>query len=170
MAVERVFTVEDARLSITIDKHDLDKELVQQSELFARVVQAVTLAVSLKDEAKELLGMVEATVRLEYRQKAVVAGDKITEGVVAERTRVDERMVSATDDWLQTKKVADDWSGLREAYSQRMNMLRELVSLYGMGYFMDSSARSARSGAGADKLYSDDKAELAKGRRRRATQ
>ena len=142
--------VADLKKYLVIDKDALDEALVTQADIFYRISEQYSLAISRRDEAAEILKSVDADTGLTIREEAAGEGRKITEGLVASAVQNSREHKEATDYYFACKKEVDDWGNLRESFSQRAHALRELVQLYVSGYYAVSSVSGASTQATED--------------------
>lgn len=124
---------------LKIDQHALDIALREHPDLFYKVASELALAISNRDEAKQDVDDIEATVDMELRRAASVSEDKVTEKAIESNKWADKRVVSANDKFLEARFEAAKWAALKEAYESRSYALSKLVDLYVVGYFSDKS-------------------------------
>lgn len=122
-------TLEHWKSFLQIDKLALDDCLIEQPEVYYHVSEGVTLAVEARDAAKLDLDELMAKKDQEIRTKAAVDEEKLTETAIQNKLRGLPEIQEAQQDLLTTRKAADDWLALKEAFQQRSFMLRELVAL-----------------------------------------
>jgi len=122
--------VSDLEARLLIDKHALDDECLDQPNRYYRVSEALTLAISQRDQAKQELTEVEARIDAEIRE----GHDTETDG------RLTEKMVESQ------KSLHREVLKAKAAHGKRRYMLQGLIDLHLGGYFgsSDSVPRSVR--------------------------
>lgn len=141
--------VEQYEEGLQIDQNALEDALQSQVPSYYEVSKRLSEAESRRDAAKHYLKTVEARVDDEIRRKAKEDGEKITEGAVAARLLVDEAVTEANNLYMDASAQYRDLVALKEAYSQRSYMLKELISLWIANYYSgdidDRASRSVRN-------------------------
>lgn len=137
--------IEALRAGLRIDKYALDDALVQQPETLYEVGMLYARASDKRDTLKDNLSRVHAEVYESIRQEKLRASEKFTESVLSNLVLQDARHKDASSEYLDAKAEAAELLELKEAYSQRTFMVKDLCNLYCNEYF----ARSATSSAGA---------------------
>ena len=145
--------------ALLIDKHDLDTELLSQADLFYRVAQEYTKAVSIKDEAYELMKETDANLNLSIREAAEQAQEKITEAKISATVLSHDQHSQIFSKWLNAKEESDKLGHLKEAFIQRSYMLRDLAQLYIAGYYSEKSV-SAENVTSKDAVYKKRKERM----------
>ncbi|KKN90059.1 hypothetical protein LCGC14_0231720 [marine sediment metagenome] len=131
---------------LQINPNDLDTELIRQPELFFRVGQAHALAISERDGAKEDLAVTDASLNFEVRNALEKEGTKATMDLVAAEVQAHKDHGADMQAYLETKRKADELGALRDAFSQRAYMLREMVNLFMANYFATESVSRGEAG------------------------
>lgn len=126
---------------LKIDKNDLDEELIQQSQLYYEAGSQYAKAASRSAFLKEQLRKVQSEVDLEIRAQAIEAGDKVTETMVYNKSILDPRYKQAFYEYATSCQEVDEMSALKEAFSQRAYLLKDLVALYLNGYFISNAEK-----------------------------
>lgn len=147
--------------SLKLDKHDLDTGCIEQPEIFQRVSSDLARFVSLRDRAKRSLADAEALVDVEVRK--AFSSRKVTEKEIAATVRLDQRIIDATDSLMYYSYVVGRLGALKEAYEHRRAMIKELVTLYQIGYWGEVSGRREARDA-SERQASYVKAEVSKRR------
>jgi hypothetical protein len=129
---------------LEINKDNLDRELVWQAELFHKAAHAYALAVSRRDELKEEIRLLSADLALLLRRKLEAKG-KVTEGLVQNHLEAAPDYQALRKQLAEASRETEILAALKEAYSQRSWMLRELCSMYIAGYFSTTSIRGEAS-------------------------
>lgn len=115
---------------LVIDKHDLDSCLVEQPGCFYHVAQGLAFATAERDAAKLEMEEIQAKLDQELRAEAVRKDEKLTESAIQNKLRMLPKVQDAQRKFLDLRKDAEQWLALKEAFSQRSYMLKELVALY----------------------------------------
>lgn len=142
-----VWDLSEFRKNLKINKYQLDEEIVQQSENYFSVAEQYANVVSLRDEAYEKLKQVDADLYLDIRDRLAHSGEKATEATVNSLVMVDEEHVKQYEVYLEHKRQSETLQALKDAFSQRSFMLRDLAQLYISGYYMDGAVVGAETGA-----------------------
>ncbi|MCK5235407.1 MAG: hypothetical protein KAR06_00365 [Deltaproteobacteria bacterium] len=129
--------IEEFRDLLKLDRTKLDHACQTQADLFYRVSQQYTMAVSRRDEAKEEVSMVDAKMGQKLRATALANDEKLTDKKMAADVQASSEHEEAHSNYLTIKAEADEWGILKESFLQRASMLKELCSLYIAGYFSD---------------------------------
>ena len=142
--------LEDA---LPIDKHDLDEAHVRQPQLFYEVSKGLAEANANAEMAKLAKEQTYAELDQVIRDQAGAASEKITEPGVKQAIVRHPKMQKAETLLIQTKRIAENWQGMMDAFRQRSYHLKGLVELYTANYFVSESggkaAGAAREGAAA---------------------
>mgnify|MGYP000851123704 FL=1 len=124
---------------LKIDKHDLDNEVTRHSDLLHTALEAHAHAVNLRDAAKNKVEELYAELSLKYRRDADNSGIKMTEDRIKQSVLVDKQYKDVQNDLLLLKLDCDKLAALKDAYTSRGYMLRELAGLWIGGYFSNRS-------------------------------
>jgi hypothetical protein len=130
--------LEEFRGYLAIDKHALDKELMQQSQLFFTVAEELVQATSKRDTRKEALAVVDA--RLDRKFRDMTSG-KATETAIKSMVLLDKEHLDAMALYLELKLEADKLTALKEAFQQRNYAIRDLCQLFVSQYFAQDSVK-----------------------------
>ena len=144
------------KAKLEIDRDRLDAAVMEQSQIFDEVGERHIRACDLRDAAKTRLAIKDSELAVRYRTKLNASGEKSTDSIVNDYVLLDPSRNTENDIYTARKKEADLWGILREAFEQRMRMLRELVSLHATGYF------NAQSMGGPRNVVRDALAETAR--------
>jgi hypothetical protein len=150
--------------AIIIDKHALDDCVVQQPELFYRVAERLALEISLRDEIKDRLTVVQAEADAQIRRDAEIGEIKVTESAIKMEVVRHPDVIIVRDMLAALNKSVGLLQALKESYSQRSYMLKELVSLHLASYYGDETATA--SGA-KDRTYVKNRKALQEERNKR---
>lgn len=144
MAVAKA-KIEALKDRLLINKHGLDDEFIQQPSLFFEVSETYVLAVSTRDALKEELATVDAELDGVMRKAAEKRSERITEPQVKMAIQSHPKHTSASNNYLEAKEAAALLEALKESFSQRSYMLRDLASLYVANYYEQSSMQGTNS-------------------------
>jgi len=128
--------------ALKIDKHGLDDELLQQSDIFYRVSKEVAFAASRRDMAYDNIKVTDAGLNATVREELTEEGEKVTEGKVQASVLAHPDHIAAVKEHLAVKEEAELLDALKNSFSMRSYMLRELCSLHNAGYFADKPMQS----------------------------
>lgn len=117
---------------------------MKQPDYLYHVAEQVSLHRSRRDAAKKELEEKEASLYIEIRHRASVQEERITEAEVKAQMTLDRTHRTLTNQLAEANELLSRWEVLKEAFSQRSYMLRELVALYLARYYGDP-ARSAEN-------------------------
>ena len=123
------------RNRIKIDRDALDKAVEEQAQVFLEVCDRHVHALSKRDEIRDKLARRDAEIAREVRRQAEKGKTRATEAMINDSVLLHIDHVKLNTDCAELKKQADLWSVLRDAFDQRMRMIRELVNLYAIGYY-----------------------------------
>lgn len=129
---------------IKLDKQRLDLATEEQAEVFLEIGERHAQAVSVRDLAKDTVTRVDAELARDKRIAAAKAGEKITEKITDDYVCLHEKHAAAVAAYADARRAEMKWSALRDAFDQRMRMIRELVGLYAAGYWTNSGTAGAR--------------------------
>lgn len=135
------FTVTKDQLKI--DQYALDEMLIQQAMLYFTAAQQATFKSQDADVAKDALNTAKADAYQRIRDGCITGNVKFTETLLANDVALDSEVLKAHAAFTKAKFEADEASALRDAFSQRSFMLRDLVQLQITGYFMKNSGGEA---------------------------
>lgn len=155
--------LEEFKGYLKIDKEALDNELVEQPMLFYKISQAFVMAAAQRDLLKEKLTETDAVLDTEVRE--ALGDEKYTEAVVKNEVTKDKKHKAAFNDWLRAKTDADLFLALKESFSSRAYMLRDLCALYSANYFENNAIRT--QGNQDKAVYNINRAKLANARERK---
>lgn len=157
-----MISIEEFKGYLSIDKNALDTEITQHPELLFKVSEAYAEAAALRDAKKEELAEIDAELDSEIREEA--KDEKVTEAIVRNRIQVHPFHAAAFKVYLESKQQADVFSALKEAFSSRGYMLRDLVALFATNYYEQGSVKGSITD---DAVYRQRRQTLADARGRR---
>lgn len=123
---------------LAINKGNLDEEVSRQPMLFFEVSEAYVHAAAERDACKEELTSIDAELDGTVRA-ALAKKEKVTEAMVKNAVQSHQKHQDAFDTYMQAKTKADLLSALKEAFSQRGYMLRDLAQLFMASYYEQTS-------------------------------
>lgn len=130
---------------LSIARDSLEQACTKQPDLLYRVAEQVALHRSRRDAAKKELEEKEAALYIELRRAAAMLEERVTEAEIkAQMTTKREHQV-LTARLAEANELLVRWEVLKEAFSQRSYMLRELVALYLARYYGGDPARGAEN-------------------------
>jgi len=132
-------TLKDARKRLRIDKDDLDGAIIEQSILFAEVSTNLVEAKAEKDKVKNDRDSLEAGISNSFRKTFLRKKEKFTESSLREDVLLDEEYIEVKKKYLKALNFVEAWEVMKESYSQRSFMLRELAHLWTANYYGDTS-------------------------------
>lgn len=130
-------TLRELEEGLLIDENALDEAIERQADYFYRVSKQLSLLISRRDAAKQLLEDEEAKVDTQLRALARTNDDKITENEIRAQIRLRSEVKKARQQFLKLSAEASEYKALEAAFEQRSYALGHLVNLYTAGYFGD---------------------------------
>jgi hypothetical protein len=159
--------LEEFRERLTVDRNALDEALLEQPELYWLVSEAYVSACAKRDTAYDNIKTIDAELDKSIRVNFEKSGKKVTDKVVLSETLAHADHQNAVYEHLTLKEQAEKLGALKESYSQRSYVLKELVNLYVSGYYAQSSVDRESSRAVDDHMYQSNKSRLAEERKSR---
>lgn len=153
--------IEEFRTLLQIDRNALDDELICQADLYFRVSEAQVMAASEADSLKEAVLLKDAELDSEVRHDLEVAGDKTTADIVRAGVNAHPDHLEAIEEYLEAKLHADKLRAMKDSFSMRSSMLKNLVELFCTSYYTIEAVRTPASAA----QYTKDRSRLAAARR-----
>lgn len=161
------FTLQQAKNGLQIDSDDLDSAIINQSVLFYNVSQELVAAKENRDKLKDALDRIEAELSSDFRIELLENKEKVTEARLKELVINDTEFQHARSNYLKARNLVDSWESMKEAYSQRSFMIRELAHLWAANYYGDPSI-SVKSGNIGEAVDRENRRKLTKSRKRRS--
>lgn len=158
---------EDGPPNLTIDRDDLDGELVRHPQMYWEASEASVLAASRRDGMKQSMDQLDASLFKRLRIKLVSKGEKDTDTAVKAAVERHPEHKQAVEDYLESVKAAALAEAFKWAVDQRGKALRELASLYVSNYYAADSARSKSAGEAREALQGENRRRIAEERARR---
>jgi hypothetical protein len=154
--------IREKRDAIMIDRNALDEMWVMQPQIYHDIAERTAMEISRRDEAKDMLREIEATIDAELREAADIDFQK--NGVKKPTETAIKNMVRDDVRWKRANKAHAELEGnvallgaLKESFMQRRYALQDLVTLHVSGYGMDASSKPSR-----DARYEDNKQRMNK--------
>lgn len=121
------FTLDYGKSKLLIDRYDVRESCFDQLILFDEVSGKTALTKSLYDKKKEELAGLDAYLRNKAR---IDNADKkeLTEGRLKEIVILDESRKDMAMEVFDAKFLHDNWSNLKECYTQRASILKSLMN------------------------------------------
>jgi hypothetical protein len=133
---------------LKFNPHELDKAILNQSVLYQKVHENYAISCSQRDALKKLIEEVYAQNSLRIRDQANTEGKKLTEDVVKQLTLLDPDYQEVTTAWLDSKLDSELWGALKESYSSRGYMIKEMAELWMASYFATNAISSPEHTSG----------------------
>lgn len=149
---EHVRFIEAQEEGLRIDEHALEEELQSQVPSYYEVSKRLSLEISRRDAAKHYVKTVEARVDGGIRGEAKEAGEKVTETTVENRKILNADVIEATQILMDAESRVRDLTVLKEAFTQRSYVLKDLVALYISNYYSGNEAERGERAAKADEV------------------
>ena len=115
---------------LTINKHALDTELLDQAQRMFRYSSAHAQAMLNRDKAKQSLDVTKANLDASIRNELITAGTKFTEAVVDGKIRTSPTYIRDQDKFMQAEYQVNLHFGGVLAMNARRSMLENLVKLF----------------------------------------
>jgi len=128
------------RARLQINKHDLDRELMEQPNSFGEVCDRLAHARSVRDQCKDALKTAEAMAYLEARAEFESKGEKITEKLLDAIVQISPKRREGFQQLVNAERELAEWEGMRDVWRDRGFMIRELANLHVAAYFQTNSA------------------------------
>lgn len=130
------------RANLQIDRNALDQVLIEQPQHYFTVAEEYANAVSVADRLKDELRTLEGQLNLAYRAEKEAAGEKFTESQILALVQSDESRIAKYSQLVDAQRDVATWMALRDAFTQRSYVLKDLVALFGLGYFASNNIRA----------------------------
>ncbi len=131
--------IEKLKDYLLIDEHDLDTECVRQPSIFFHVQEEYEKAVSLRDELKKEVTRVWSEEFINSKRN-----NKVSDAVAKAEADASPTYNEMYEKFLDAKHEAALWGALKEAFQQRVPMLRDICNLYISGYYSDVSVKESK--------------------------
>jgi hypothetical protein len=136
-------TIEEARKGLVINRASLDTECERLPYIFWEVSKEYSEAVDTRDTLKHDADKMWGSLYITFKKTKV--SDKTAESMADS----DEGYSSLYKDFLDAKKITDDWNSMKEAYEKKTVMLREMCGLIASGYYSSITVKEETK----DKIY-----------------
>lgn len=137
--------IEELKADLKISGSEIEKSLMHQPSIFDEVGELFATASANRDAMKAELEELDAQLGSNIRAEALSDGTKITESRIEELILLNPDHKQMMTDYINSKMIADKAQALRDSFSQRVSMLRDLVSLQTSGLLMGTPFRPDRS-------------------------
>lgn len=138
-------TLEQAEELLLINKHELDDDCVTQSSIFHSIGDQFLTAKSIRDKSKKNLAEVDAVIAKELRLDADTKGTKLSEAKLLELIILDNRHKEAFAVWAEDNLIMERWENMKDSFTQRSFMLKEVCGLYYTNYYVRESININRA-------------------------
>lgn len=115
---------------VALDKDRLDEQLADHGELVRQVGDLLAIKSAERDEAKRVLGEIEATADKDIREDADREREKVSETEVKQRVMLDDRVIEAKAELGHLNLIVARLGKLEQAYLERRRGFERLVELY----------------------------------------
>lgn len=122
---------------LTIDKYQLDVEAERISASIQNIGNERAELEGKKDRLYAKYKLLKNEKNLYYRQNPP-DGVKITESVIESLVETDKEVVQARDEFLIAQEEFNTLDVAYTAIRDKSSKIRDLITLFGMGYFADS--------------------------------
>lgn len=139
-----LYHLDQMQANLAIERDSLEQACMKQPDYLYEVAEQVALHRSRRDAAKKELEEKEASLYIELRHAAAVSEERVTEAEIKAQMTTRREHGVLTNALAEANELLSRWEVLKEAFSQRSYMLRELVQLYLARYYGDP-ARSAEN-------------------------
>ena len=138
-----MFTLDDAREALKIYKYALDDMCAIHPVAFENVTEATALSIDKRDTKKDRLARILAKQARALRVRMLEKGEKPTEVRLEQEAILTREYREALDEYMEAKKEADLWLGMRDSYMQRGRALQDICKLALAGYFSEITIKSS---------------------------
>jgi hypothetical protein len=143
---------DELRALIVIDRDNLDQNAIDQPDLYFRVSEQATFAVSRRDEFEFKLQQQIAEVDKAVRKRYAKSDDKKpAETAIKTEIERDPSVMEMREEFLGLAREVARWNALRSSFDQRRDMLKVTAQLYASNYFTRSGVEGVR-----DKVITHD--------------
>ncbi len=118
------------RMLLEIRMDDIDNNLIEQPGYFGEAAEAYAEAMAQRDEAKLELKEVTAELDMQLRKKYAEEEQKVTEALLEKHLTTLPRIQKLAREVIELSAEVERWLAIKESYSQRSFMLREVVAKY----------------------------------------
>ena len=127
---------------VKIDKHELDRELINQPSLYREYAKAYAHSLKVRDKARARIDLVKAEVDSDIRTNYEKFGfdKKPTEAAITQAIIKSEEYNEVYDDFIEKNTEAKIIGHSVEAFVQRKDMLIYLTKLFLSGYYSESTS------------------------------
>lgn len=133
---------EEARKLLKIDRLNLTSELEKQPEIYDEVSEMCVYAISVRDSLKDEKERIWSEQFLSAKRNSAIDGKTPSDKVAETMADTSKEFVEVSKSFLEAKKDADEWIGIKESFQQRMEMLRELNRILSRSLYNEASESS----------------------------
>lgn len=137
-------------MRLRVDPNKIDRELIEHPELYFHVAEGAALANSRATAAKEMLSKCEARLYAEVVSIKEQAKERATEAAIRNEILLHPERQEAFDALQAATLEAAKWAALRESFSSRGYMLRDLCQLTLSGYLSSQTVSGPATSAVKD--------------------
>lgn len=120
---------EELEARLKIDQMNLDAELIGHPHDYWHAAKGATEAISIRDKAKDIHDRYAANLNMIFRREAHERKERITEAQLDMMILSDQDCIDMWNQYLQYKKEADLWVGLRDSFIQKGYALKSLIDV-----------------------------------------
>lgn len=131
------YTYEELQSRWGIDQsspESLAESMVEQTQLYGHCGAMFALAKSERDQKKFESELLEAKLNRDIRERLENNGEKVTEDKIKALIKLEPEYQKVYREYLDARFDADSWEELKDSYTQRSYMLKELATLRSSGY------------------------------------
>lgn len=125
--------IEELKPNLQINLAAIENDLMKQPQLFDEVGELYATCVAHRDSMKAELDELDAQLGTNIRTEALQDGTKITETRIEELILTNPNHKQMMTDFINSKLIAEKAQALRDSFSQRSSMLRDLTTLQAGG-------------------------------------
>lgn len=140
-------TLEMLKARLAINEDNLDKELIEQPNLFYYVGKFCAAAIFERDKKDNEIDTFQAKLDRDIRNNAISNSERITETQIKSTILRNEPYLRHLSEMNELKRMVNEWTALRDAYQQRSYVLLKMVDLYVSGYYGQVTGRTERNDA-----------------------
>lgn len=141
-------SLEELERGLAIDQHDMENVCRTHPELFYRVSRELVLAKSRRDQLQQHSKEIEAEVETDLRVAAESREGRVTDKAIEALRRGNPEVQRIRRELLDAELEVSRWEALKEAFTSRGFMIRDMIQLYLANYYgsdMDRNSRDVRS-------------------------
>lgn len=124
-----------------INPDSLDREVIEQAELYGKVAEEAAYAESRRVKAKNDLEVVEANLSRSVASRLTKKGERVTDQAVKDGVKVHPDRQKAFDLFLTALADAGKWEAMKESFQQRNFMVGRLCERANAGFLATTSTK-----------------------------